>query len=41
MKKISVIIPCYNVSAYIDRCMASIVKQTLGMNSLEIICIDG
>lgn len=40
MKKISVIIPCYNVSAYIDRCMTSIVSQTMGMDSLEIICVD-
>lgn len=40
MKKISVIIPCYNVSQYIDRCMASIVEQTIGLGSLEIICVD-
>lgn len=40
VKKISVIIPCYNVSAYINRCMISIVSQTMGMDSLEIICVD-
>ncbi len=40
MPKISIIIPCYNVAPYIDRCMTSIVAQTIGMNSLEIICID-
>lgn len=40
MRKISVIIPCYNVASYIDRCMTSIVMQTIGMDSLEIICID-
>lgn len=40
MKKISVIIPCYNVSAYIDRCMTSVTRQTTGMDSLEIICVD-
>lgn len=40
MKKISVIIPCYNVSPYIDRCMRSIVSQTIGMDSIEIICVD-
>lgn len=40
MAKISVIIPCYNVSAYIDRCLTSITTQTIGMHLLEIICID-
>lgn len=40
MKKISVIIPCYNVSPYIDRCMASVMNQTIGRSTLEIICID-
>lgn len=40
IKKISVVIPCYNVASYIDRCMESITKQTIGMESLEIICID-
>lgn len=40
MRKISVIIPCYNVSAYIDRCLISITVQTIGVENLEIICID-
>ncbi len=40
MKKISVIIPCYNVEAYIDRCLLSITAQTIGIENLEIICID-
>lgn len=40
MPKISVIIPCYNVSAYIDRCLTSITTQTIGIDSLEIICVD-
>ncbi len=40
MKKISVIIPCYNVSSYIDRCMRSITGQTIGMDKLELICVD-
>ncbi len=39
-KKISVIVPCYNVAAFIDRCMLSITEQSLGMDSIEIICID-
>ncbi len=40
MRKISVIIPCYNAESCIDRCMTSVVGQTMGMDALEIICID-
>lgn len=40
MRKISVIIPCYNAASYIDRCMTSIAAQTIGMDVLEVICID-
>ena len=40
MAKISVILPCYNVSAYIDRCLTSIINQTIGVDALEIICVD-
>lgn len=39
-KLISVIIPCYNVEKWIDRCLQSIVEQTIGVNKLEIICVD-
>ena len=37
---ISVILPCYNVEKYIDRCLESIVNQTIGVENLEIICVD-
>lgn len=37
---ISVIIPCYNVSKYLDRCMDSLLKQTIGYNKLELIFIN-
>lgn len=40
MAKISIIIPCYNVAEYIDRCLNSIISQTIGLEALEIICID-
>lgn len=40
MAYISVIIPCHNVAPYIDRCLTSIVRQTIGLEALEIICID-
>jgi glycosyltransferase involved in cell wall biosynthesis len=40
MKKISVIIPCYNVEKYIDRCFKSLEEQTIGIDELEIIAVD-
>lgn len=36
--KISVIIPAYNVENYIEKCLNSIVNQTL--KDIEIICVD-
>jgi len=36
--KVSIILPCYNVEKYLDRCMNSIVNQTL--KELEIILVD-
>lgn len=38
MKKVSVIVPVYNVEAYLEECMESIIGQTL--KELEIICIN-
>ncbi len=38
--KITIIIPCYNVEAYIDRCMQSIEEQTLGMQAFQVILVD-
>ena len=40
MKKISVIIPCFNVEKYIDRTFRSLEAQTIGFDSLEVICIN-
>lgn len=39
-KKISIIIPCYNVENYIDRCFEGLVSQTIGLDSMEIIIVD-
>lgn len=36
--KVSVIIPCYGVEKYLDRCMESVVNQTL--QEIEIILVD-
>ena len=37
---ISIVIPCYNVEKYIDRCLESILEQTIGVTNLEVICVD-
>lgn len=39
-KKISIIVCAYNGEKYIDRCMNSIVNQTIGLESLEIILVN-
>ena len=36
--KVSVIVPCYNVEKYIERCLDSLIDQTLP--EIKIICID-
>lgn len=38
--EITIIIPCYNVENYIDRCMQSIENQTIGIDKFQIILID-
>ena len=38
MKKVSVIVPVYNVKAYLDKCVQSIINQT--EQSIEIILVD-
>ena len=40
MKQISVIIPCYNVEKYIDRCIQSVVDQSFLIDDMEIICVN-
>ena len=38
MPKVSVVVPVYNVSAYLRECMESLVRQTL--REIEIICVN-
>jgi len=38
LPKVSVIIPVYNVKAYLRQCLDSVIKQTL--QEIEIICVD-
>lgn len=36
--RMSIVVPCYNSEAYLDRCLESLVNQTL--DDMEIICVD-
>ena len=38
MKKVSIIVPCYNVEKYIERCLNSLINQEY--KNIEILCID-
>ncbi|MCL2567385.1 MAG: glycosyltransferase, partial [Alphaproteobacteria bacterium] len=38
MSKISIIVPVYNVEIYLEKCLNSIINQTL--HDIEIICIN-
>lgn len=40
MKKISVIIPCYNTYDYLDQCFDSLTNQTIGIKNMEIIFVN-
>lgn len=40
MKKISVIIPVYNVEEYLEECLDSIVNQSIGIENIEVIIIN-
>ena len=39
-KKISIIIPCYNVEKYVSQCLDSIISQTMDIEELEIIIVN-
>ena len=39
-KKISIILPCYNVEQYLDRCFNSLKNQTLGFENMELIFVN-
>lgn len=40
MIKVSFILPCYNVAAYIGRCLDSIENQDIMQDEYEVICVD-
>lgn len=39
-KKISIILPCYNVEKYIDKCLGTLINQTIDITNLELICVN-
>jgi len=40
LKKISVIIPCFNVAKYLPQCFLSLAQQTIGIDNMELIFIN-
>ena len=38
MTKVSIIVPVYNVEKYLERCLDSLINQTL--TNIEIVCIN-
>lgn len=40
MKKVSVIVPCYNAAMYLDKCIGQLVHQTIGIENMEIILVN-
>lgn len=38
--KISIIIPCYNVEKYINKCINSLLNQTIGLDNLQLIFVN-
>ncbi len=40
MKKVSVVVPCYNAAKYLDKCVGKLLNQTIGRDAMEIILVD-
>lgn len=40
MKKVSVVVPCYNAAEYLDQCITQLLRQTIGIEDIEIILVD-
>lgn len=40
MKKISIIVPCFNSAKYLEECFASIKGQTLGIEEIQVIFVN-
>ena len=40
MKAVSVVVPCYNASNYLEKCINHLLQQTIGVENIEIILVD-
>lgn len=40
MRKVSVIVPCYNAAEYLEKCVTQLIHQTIGIGDIEIILVD-
>lgn len=40
MKKISMVVPCFNSASYLEECFASIKNQTIGLENIQVIFVD-
>lgn len=40
MKKVSVIIPCFNAAKWLPKCFLSLAEQTIGIDNLELIFVN-
>lgn len=40
MKKVSVVVPCYNAASYLGKCIEHLVGQTIGIADIEVILVD-
>ena len=40
VKKVSVIIPCFNATNWLPKCFLSLVQQTIGIENIELIFVN-
>ena len=40
MKRVSVVVPCFNSASYLHHCMDHLIGQTIGIENIEIILVD-
>ena len=39
-RQVSVIIPCYNVEKWVEKCLKSVVEQTIGFDNIEVVLVN-
>lgn len=40
VKKVSIVVPCYNVENYLSKCIEHLLHQTIGIENIEVILVD-